>query len=135
MLKVLSWNINRSAEPWRVLVDADAGVALLQEATQPPADFLSRFDVGPEPWQTHGTGRNYAYRTALVRLSPRLNLTRVQTAPLTTAGPMELPVSRVGTIAAARVEDPVTREIYTLVSIYGFWETPRRRHGVQAPLE
>src|SRR5438105_13106904 len=129
LLKLVSWNINRSMEPWRVLIDADADVALLQEAIQPPADVASRFDVGFEPWQTDGTGRKYAYRTALVRLNPRIQLTRIQTAPFTTAEPTELPVSRVGTVAAAHVEDPATREPFTLLSIYGFWESPRTWTG------
>jgi hypothetical protein len=41
-MKVVSWNINRRAEPWRQLVDSDADVALLQEAAQPPADVAGR---------------------------------------------------------------------------------------------
>jgi hypothetical protein len=129
VIKLVSWNIARSREPWRVLIDVDADLALLQEATQPPADIASRFDVGVEPWQTDGTGMTYGYRTALVRLSPRVSVTRISTAPLTSAGPTDLPVSRIGTVAAAHVEDPDTASQYTILSIYGFWESPRTWAG------
>jgi endonuclease/exonuclease/phosphatase family metal-dependent hydrolase len=129
MLKLVSWNIARSREPWRVLIDADADIALLQEATPPPADIASRFDVGAEPWQTEGTGVIYRYRTALVPLNRRLNVTRIATAPLTSAEPTQLPVSRVGTVAAAKIEDPVSGEQFTVLSIYGFWESPRTWAG------
>lgn len=120
MLRLVSWNIAQRHEPWRILLDSDADIALLQEASPPPADVASRFDVGPEPYQTQGTGRTYAYRTALVRLNPRVDLTRIPTAPIAEAGPDDLPVSRVGTIAGCRVEDPDTQQSYTIFSIMAF---------------
>lgn len=129
MLKILSWNINRSREPWQRLIDCDADIALLQEATEPPAEIASRYDVGSEPWETHGTGRKYGYRTAFIRLNPRVNVERIRTAPLTCAEPTELPVSRVGTIAGARVQHPDAQETFDLFSIYGSWESPRTGAG------
>ena len=39
MLKIVSWNIARRAEPWRVLLESDADIALLQKAAPPPNDI------------------------------------------------------------------------------------------------
>ena len=64
---VVSWNIARSTEPWRQLLQMDADVALLQEAapppddlvrlrraTLPPAEGASPLDIGPrEAWDSH----------------------------------------------------------------------------------
>ena len=46
MIKVISWNIATRREPWRQLVQMDADVALLQEATPPPDDVVRLRDSG-----------------------------------------------------------------------------------------
>ena len=64
---VVSWNICKRREPWRQLIQMDADVALLQEAspppddvmqlrdaTLPPAEHASVLDIGPrEAWESH----------------------------------------------------------------------------------
>ena len=64
---VVSWNIARSHEPWRQLLQMDADVALLQEAAPPPDDVArlqdaalppaegtGPLDIGPrEAWDSH----------------------------------------------------------------------------------
>ena len=53
---VVSWNIARSHEPWRQLLQMDADVALLQEAAPPPDDAARLQDAAlrppraPAPW-------------------------------------------------------------------------------------
>ena len=56
MLKLNSWNIAHSLEPWRRLLDTGADVVLLQEADPPPSDIASRIAVDDAVWQTAGAG-------------------------------------------------------------------------------
>lgn len=125
MLRFVSWNVNQRRAPWHVLADIDADVALLQEASTPPQDVASRFDVGSEPWFTEGSGGRFAYRTALVPLNSRVRVDRIPTASIADAGPEALPVSRLGTLSLARVVDPDTGLQVTAISMYAFWEKPR----------
>ena len=54
MTKVVCWNIATKPDPWRVLVEMDADVALLQEARRPPDDVAAKVDMGPEAhWDSH----------------------------------------------------------------------------------
>ncbi len=41
-------------EPWRILGEIEADVALLREATEPPPDVPERIDVDSAPWSTAG---------------------------------------------------------------------------------
>ncbi len=50
-MKIVSWNIAGSREPWRRLLDVDADIALLQEAGKPP-EVAACIDVNPGPWRT-----------------------------------------------------------------------------------
>ena len=70
MLKIISWNIARRELAWRSLLDSDADVALLQEATEPPSDVAWALAINPAPWRTAGTP-DRPWRTAIVRLSER----------------------------------------------------------------
>ncbi len=74
MVKVLAWNIARRDEAWRYLLDADADMALLQEATAPPADVARRLEVDPSPWRTAGAGEHRPWRAAVVKLSSRVQV-------------------------------------------------------------
>ena len=54
---VVSWNIAKKHEPWRQLLQMDADVALLQEASLPPDDVMRLRDAtlpppqrAPSPW-------------------------------------------------------------------------------------
>lgn len=124
MLKLVSWNIGHRPEAWRTVIDSDADIALLQEACEPPSDIASQFDVGVEPWRTEGAGVDRRWRTAVVGLNSRVRLDRIPSLPIADAAPRDLAVSRLGTMAATRVEDPDTGERYTLISMYAAWERP-----------
>ena len=64
---VVSWNIAKMREPWRQLLQIEADVALLQEATPlpddvvrlrdgmiPPSERAGPLDIGPrEAWDSH----------------------------------------------------------------------------------
>jgi hypothetical protein len=38
MVKMIAWNIAQRPDAWRLLLDSDADIALLQEAREPPND-------------------------------------------------------------------------------------------------
>ena len=124
MLKLISWNIAHRPAAWRALLDVDAEVALLQEACEPPPDVATRFDVGDAPWRTEGAGLRRPWRTAIVGLSDRVRIERIPTLAIADATPNELAVSRLGTLAAAHVDDPDTGARTTLISMYSAWERP-----------
>ena len=119
MVKIIAWNMAHRHDAWRFLATSEADIALLQEASQPPTDVASKFDVDPAPWQT---GRS-RWRTAIVRLSTRAELQWIEAKPLAEARGGELGVSRLGTLAAAIVT-PQMGEPFTAISVYGCWETP-----------
>ena len=123
MLKLISWNIARRAEPWRLLPDSGCDIALLQEASAPPADIADRVDCGPAPWHTGGAAMNRAWRSVVVRLSDRVRVEWLDPKSIDEARPGELAVSRAGTLDAAIVT-PETGEPFTVVSLYGAWEQP-----------
>ncbi|MDP9238490.1 MAG: endonuclease/exonuclease/phosphatase family protein [Chloroflexota bacterium] len=120
-VRVISWNINHRADAWRLLLDCDADIALLQEAAEPPAHVAERLDVDPEPWRTAGTARRW--RTAVVKLSKGIELERFVPKSFEEAQATDLSVSRAGTLAAARVT-PSSGEPFIVCSMYGLWESP-----------
>ena len=141
---VVSWNIARSHEPWRQLLQMDADVALLQEAapppddvvrlrdaTLPPAEGAGPPDIGPQKaWDSHswnsdwwrGRGNALFDRWPMVvRLSDRVDVEWFkQVGPTGWPEQDEIAVSGIGTIAAARVtpRDGST-EPFIAVSMYG----------------
>lgn len=68
MVRIIAWNIARRPDAWRSLANSDADIAMLQEASAPPADLAAKFGVHPDPWLT---GTNQRWRTAIVKLSTR----------------------------------------------------------------
>lgn len=120
MVKLIAWNIAQREKAWRVLLDSDADVGLLQEAKQPPADIAAKFKVEPSPWET---GPQRQWRAAVVQLSDRVQVNCLNAGPLAEAAAMELGVSRPGTLAAAIISSP-TLEPFIAVSVYGAWEEP-----------
>jgi len=122
-MKIISWNIAHRDDAWRSLLDCDADVALLQEAAEPPSDVASRFQVDPEPWFTAGVDRKRPWRTAVVGLSKRVKLEWLKPRSIDVATPGELAVSRLGTLAAARVTTPDGIDL-ELASVYAVWERP-----------
>lgn len=128
MVKLISWNIARRPDAWRCLLDIDADIALLQEATEPPSDVARRLEVDPAPWRTPGARINRPWRAAIVKLSAGVAVQWFEPKPLDTAEPGELAVSRPGTLAAAMLTLP-SGETLVVVSMYALWEKPHRSTG------
>ena len=119
MVRIIAWNIARRPNAWRSLAVSNADIALLQEASKPPTDVATKFEVDCAPWQT---GRNQRWRTAIVNLSKRAEVDWLVPKLLADAHGSELAVSRIGTLAAA-VVTPAMGEPFIAISAYGFWET------------
>jgi endonuclease/exonuclease/phosphatase family metal-dependent hydrolase len=128
MVKIIAWNIARRDEAWRFLLDTDADIALVQEATEPPADVAGRLDVDPAPWRTAGAGLNRPWRAAVVKLSTRAGVEWIEPKAVENAHPSELAVSRLGTLAAACVT-PLANEPFIVASMYAAWEKPDNSTG------
>jgi endonuclease/exonuclease/phosphatase family metal-dependent hydrolase len=124
-MKLISWNIAHRAEPWSELLDSDADIALLQEASEPPAAVAGSLDASPGPWFTAGTEARRPWRAAVVRLSNRVEVEWLHPKSIEEAQPGDLSVSRVGTLAAAKVT-PSAGEPFIVASMYGLWESPHR---------
>ena len=122
-MKIVSWNIAGSREPWRRLLDMDADIALLQEAGKPPPEVAACIDVNPGPWRTAPSGWHLPWRTAVVRLSKRVQVEWIETKAIEDAASGELAVSHPGTLAAATVTPPDGEPI-VVVSMYAPWRKP-----------
>jgi exonuclease III len=119
-MRIVSWNINKLPGAWQVLAaDPSVDVALLQEATPPPPDFVGL--VTPDrdsEWRMAGYTR--VFRTAIAGLSSRVTLRERRTTSLDAADSGALKVSRHGTLAVADVT--FGGESLTCVSAYATWE-------------
>ena len=123
MVKMITWNIARREDAWRSLVDCDADIALLEEATEPPDDIAGMIEVNPAPWRTSGAGQNRPWRTAIVKLSDRAEVQWFDAKPTHEAHPGELAVSRLGTFTTAIIT-PSSGEPFIVASMYALWEKP-----------
>ena len=132
---VVSWNIAKKHEPWRQLVEMGADVALLQEAGNPPADVADRVDTGPrEHWDSHGWNSDwwkgrwpslYDRWAKVVKLSDRVDVEWfTQVSPISEPAEDEIPVSGIGTVAAARVTPRDGSMPFIAVSMYAKWVSP-----------
>ncbi|MBI2898104.1 MAG: hypothetical protein HYY06_31415 [Deltaproteobacteria bacterium] len=131
MLRLVSWNIRRTAEAWRELVrDVDLDIALLQEALPPPPDVaVETAPSGSESWCTAGGRRSFC--AAVAKFGTRTRFTPITSRPMTEADDRDLAVSRQGSIAAADVEF-ANGEHVTVASLYAAWERPREGHWIYA---
>ena len=73
-VKIISWNIANKYEPWHWLLDSDADLALLQEAGEPPPEVVGCISVGPDPWCIPGADGKRRWRSAVVKLSDRVEV-------------------------------------------------------------
>jgi hypothetical protein len=128
MVKVIAWNIARRDDAWRYLLDSDVDIALLQEAAAPPPDVAGRLEVDPAPWRTAGAGLNRPWRAAAVNVSKRVGVQWLVPNQIADAGPGELAVSRLGTLAAAIVT-PCAGSPFVVASMYAPWEKPLATTG------
>ena len=111
---------------WHHLLDLDIDLALLQEAGKPPADVVERIQADPAievdsaPWQTTIVGARTSYRTAIVKLSDRIEVDWIETRSIDTAQSKTLVATHPGTLAAARVT-PTSGDPVVAVSMYAPW--------------
>ena len=126
-MNIISWNIARRKECWQRLLDLGADLALLQEAAEPPPEITKHIiSVNPGAWQLAGQDcdRPRSWRAAVVRLSDRVEVEEwIEAKPIHEAEAGELAVSRLGTIAAARVRAAGV-EPFVCISMYAPWTTP-----------
>ena len=121
-VRIVSWNINGGTEPWHCLISMDADVALLQEADRPPEELRSRIEGDPAPWTTIGwTG--WTRRTAIARLSDRVEVEWITPKAMEEARSGKFATSRPGTVTAAHVTAPGI-EPFVAISMYALWERP-----------
>jgi endonuclease/exonuclease/phosphatase family metal-dependent hydrolase len=123
-VKLISWNINRRVEAWQTLLESGADIALLQEASQPPADVATRLEVSPGTWRTAGAATR-PWRATVVKVSDHVAIEWFNTVSIDEASDGDLAVSRIGTLAAAEVIPP-SGEPFIVASLYGLWESPHR---------
>ena len=122
MVKVISWNIAHREQAWRDLCNTDADIALVQEASEPPADMPPPFEYRPATWRTAGAGHR-PWRAAVVKLSSRIDVEWLEPTPIEKAQAGDFTVSRAGTLDAAIVTPP-TGDAFVVVSMYALWEKP-----------
>jgi endonuclease/exonuclease/phosphatase family metal-dependent hydrolase len=123
MVKLIAWNIAQRAAPWQFLLDTDADIALLQEATPPPEHLAQRVGIDLAHWKTAGAKKSRLWRTAIAKLSDRVRVEWLEPKAVADAGPRELAVSRLGTLAVATVI-PTVGEPFVVASMYATWENP-----------
>lgn len=127
MIKVVSWNIDKRAEPWRELVrmadDGVADLALLQEAGNPPGDLVHPVEYEDAVFWNR---QLYDRWPLVVKLSDRIKVVPFrQVPPISDLGKNEIGVSGIGTIAAAKVIPGNSEEAaFIAVSMYARWLKP-----------
>ena len=128
-MKIVCWNMKWNSnheQAWAMLHAMDADIALLQEARKPPAGVDDWAEVNPEPWRIEG--RTVRWRSAVARLSDRVDVEWIASKSIAQAGPYDFAVSRPGTLAAAIVT-PKGGTPLTVVSMYAAWENYSRHSG------
>lgn len=123
MIRLVSWNMAHRRAAWDGLGGLGADVALLQEAGRPdPKWALGVAADATDSWETAGLGGSLPWRTALVRLSDRVELRPRITLTMDAATSADdWVVSRAGIISAADVISDGDLA-FTAVSVYAAWE-------------
>lgn len=125
-MKIISWNMAHRHDPWRYLLDMDVDLALLQEACRPPPDVAERIqadaaiEVDAAPWETRFAGGRSKFRTAIVKLSNRIELNWIEARPIDTAEYRTLVATWPGTLSAAFVTPPSGKSLIA-ISMYAQW--------------
>ena len=133
-MKIISWNMAHKHESWRFLLDMEIDLALLQEACKPPPDVAERIRDDPAikvdraPWETTIVGGKAKFRTAIVKLSNRIEVEWIETKSIDAAGAGDLVVGSPGTLAAAFVTPPSGGSLI-VVSMYAQWVKTHVRVG------
>lgn len=133
-MKIISWNMAHKHESWRYLLDLDVDLALLQEAGRPPPDVAERIQADPAieidaaPWETMIVGGRAGFRTAIVKLSNRIEVDWIESKSINAAESGDLVVFSPGTLAAAFVTPPTGGPL-VVVSMYAQWVRTHVRAG------
>ena len=125
-MKIISWNMQHKRLSWRRLLDMDIDLALLQEAGRPPTDVAERIQADPSmeidsaPWRAMSVGGRTSFRTAIVKLSDRIEVNWIEAMSIDTAQSRNLVATYPGTLAAALVSPP-SGDPFVAVSMYAPW--------------
>jgi exonuclease III len=124
-LRLVSWNIGRRIAAWNELANnPELDVALLQEASAPPAGLNFNIVAGAE-WTTLSGWGKLPFCAAIAQCSKRFEVVAYpQVRPFGEASGAELVVSRPGSIAVATVAADGLVDPIVVVSIYSAWERP-----------
>ena len=128
-MKIICWNIAQRSKAWYSLLESDADLALLQEASRPPADLPKEIQIDDFPWRSNGKGIKRNWRTAVVKLSNRVKIEWLEPQTVEEAKGGELAVSRPGSLAVAKVAGLNTDEVFYVASMYAAWERPLEETG------
>lgn len=118
MISLVSWNVNKLALR-NELASTGADVALLQEVPPPESCPFEVLPGGTETWTMAGWEKR-PWRTAVARLSDRVQLAPTISGEISGTDRQVLPISRSGTITAATVVAG-GRPLFTAVSVYAPW--------------
>lgn len=131
MIKVVSWNIDKTHEPWRELVEMNADVALLQEVGTVPEDVLDQVELSPYvPWLKHDPTTSHPHYDRwpmVVRLSDRVKVEwfrQIGPTWVSRERPEEVAVSGIGTMEVARVIPVAGPQPFIAASVYARWFDP-----------
>lgn len=132
MIRVVCWNIDKRAQPWRVLAEMaqreEADIALLQEAGNPPDELGHLVQHDDERWNQD----LYDRWPLVVRLSDRVEVNWLrQVAPRSELDEGEIGVSGIGTLAAARVW-PRDRPEDAFLAVVGADQSPASGENEQS---
>lgn len=122
--RLVSCNVHR-LQIWPDLVDTGADVALVQEATGPIGAPHEVLPGGEGSWATSGWEQR-PWRTAIARLTDRVALDPIISGEIAGKDRETLPISRAGTITAARVLVDAEAH-FTAVSVYAPFERYLKR--------
>jgi endonuclease/exonuclease/phosphatase family metal-dependent hydrolase len=128
VIRLISWNVHQ-LRLWDELASSDADVALLQEVHAPIGAGFEVLPGGTDTWATAGWEIR-PWRTAIARLSDNVRLEPIISGDISGPDSQLLPVSRSGTIAAARVWVD-ERHLFTAASVYAPWE---QYFGAKSPI-
>lgn len=121
MIKILSWNIARRDECWEDIFKSDYDIALLQEAHKPMMTIPNNVTINPGEWTTAGYSKRN-WRTVIVQLSDKVDIEWINCNSIEKAQKNDLAVSRMGTLAVAKIIPKDDSEPLIIISCYATWE-------------
>ncbi|MCY4594904.1 MAG: hypothetical protein OXC19_08915 [Bryobacterales bacterium] len=123
MLKIISWYMAHKYESWRDLAKMEIDLALLQETYQPPPDVTADIEIDPAPWETPAPDHRGWWRTAIAKVSDRVDVEWLEAKSIGSSAYGEFAVSAPGTVTAARITPP-NGDPFVAVSMCAEWERP-----------